>query len=105
MMPGNMTKAEALQWLQDYGSVSRGYPQEPAAAYLGLGVKRFRDDVAKGLLPQPRRHGRRLVWDKHALDKALDKYIDGSVSAIDDDPIMADIHAAQSPQVRPTSPL
>jgi hypothetical protein len=72
-MSGNMTKTKALEWLTKYGSTTRGYPQESAAAYLGLGVKRFRDDVAAGRLPQPERHGKRLVWDKVALDRYKDK--------------------------------
>ena len=71
-MPGNMTKAQALEWLTKYGAAARGYPQEPAAAYMGLGVKRFRDDVAAGRLPQPQTHGKRLIWDKIALDRYMD---------------------------------
>ena len=101
-MPGNKTKAEALEWLAKYGAVSRGYPQEIAAAYLGLGVKRFRDDVANGLLPKPQQHGKRLVWDKGALDKHMDCAAKtGDSVAQDHDPVMADIHAIQSPPLRP----
>jgi hypothetical protein len=65
-MAGNMTKVQALDWLVKYGAVTRGYPEEPAAAYLRLGVERFREDVAAGRLPPPERHGKRLVWDKTA---------------------------------------
>jgi hypothetical protein len=101
-MPGNMTKAKALEWLTKYGSSARGYPQEPAAAYIGLGVKRFRDGVAANLLPQPQRHGKRLVWDKLALDKYMDGQVNGGGPTPDHDAIMADIHAAQSPPVRTT---
>lgn len=72
-MPGNLTKAQALEWLQRYGAIVRAYPQEAAAAYLGLGSKRFRDEVAAGRLPQPNQHGKRLLWDKIALDRHLDK--------------------------------
>lgn len=100
-MPGNKTKAEALEWLAKFGPVSRGYPQEVAAAYLGLGVKRFRDDVAKGLLPQPQHHGKRLIWDRHALDRHMDCTDQSGDSADPDhDPIMADIHAIDSPPLR-----
>jgi len=103
-MPGNKTKAQALEWLAKYGAVSRGYPQEVAAAYLGLGVKRFRDDVAKGLLPLPKQHGKRLVWDKHALDKHMDCTVKtGEPCDADADPVMADIHASQSPPLCPGS--
>ena len=45
-MAGNMTKPEALHWLAKYGAVTWGYPEEAAAAYLGLGVKHFREEVA-----------------------------------------------------------
>ena len=99
-MPGNMTKAQALEWLAKYGSVARGYPQEAAAAYVGLGVKRFRDGVAARLLPQPQRHGKRLVWDKLALDRYMDTKVRADDTAPDHDPIMADIHAAHSPALR-----
>ena len=84
-----MTKAQALEWLAKYGTAARGYPQEVAAAYVGLGVKRFRDDVAAGLLPQPLQHGKRLIWDKLALDKCLDTKVKGGVRAPDHDSIMA----------------
>jgi len=70
-MPGNKTKAQALQWLKEHGATVRGYPQEAAAAYVGLGVKRFRDEVAAGRLPQPDRRGKRLIWDKIKLDQHL----------------------------------
>ena len=72
-MPGNLTKAEALKWLQRHGATVRGYRMEVAAAYLGLGVRRFRDEVAADRLPQPNQHGRRLLWDRVALDRHLDK--------------------------------
>ena len=100
-MPGNMTKAKASEWLAKHGTTVRGYPQEPAAAYLGLGVKRFRDSVAAGCLPQPQRHGRRLSWDKAALDAYMNRAADiGSAKSLTTDPIMASIHAAQPAQVR-----
>jgi hypothetical protein len=101
IMPGNMTKAKAFEWLEKHGGAVRGYPQEAAAAYLGLGVKRFRDGVAAGSLPQPQRHGKRLIWDKIALDKHMDaQFTDNGVSSPDHDPIMADIHAAHAPPIR-----
>lgn len=95
-----MTKAKAFEWLEKHGATVRGYPQEPAAAYVGLGVKRFRDDVAAGVLPQPQRHGKRLVWDKIALDRYMDTQANIGVGTANHDPIMADIHAAHAPTVR-----
>jgi hypothetical protein len=75
-MSGNMTKTKALEWLIKHGNTVRGYPQEAAAAYLGLGVRRFREDVDAGRLPQPERHGKRLVWDRAALDRYKDNTLD-----------------------------
>jgi hypothetical protein len=72
-MPGNITKAQALEWLSKNGTSVRGYRQEVAAAYLGIGVRRFRKDVAAGLLTNPEKHGKRLVWDKIALDSHRDR--------------------------------
>ena len=46
-----MTKLEALDWTVKYGAGTRGYPEEPAAAYPGLGVERFREEIAAGRLP------------------------------------------------------
>ena len=94
-MPGNMTKHEALEWLCKNGAAVRGYPAEAAAAYIGLGTKRFRDEVAANRLPQPQRHGKRLVWDKIALDRYLDKAGGVTLNEGDSDPVMASIHAAQ----------
>jgi hypothetical protein len=76
---------------------------EPAAAYLGIGIARFRKEVKEGLLPQPDRHGKRLVWDKVALDRHLDKKVDGAVPAAQppiSDPIMKAINAAEAAQLR-----
>ena len=48
-----------------------------ASAYLGLSPNTFRNEVADGLWPKPIRGGNasgrgKLLWDLHALDKALD---------------------------------
>lgn len=105
-----MTKVQALEWLARHGATTRCYPQEPAAAYVGLGTKHFRVEVAAGRLPQPQRHGKRLVWDRVTLDRHLDKKV-GDIeharlrSAPGDDPIMRSIHAAQSTTLRPGDPL
>jgi hypothetical protein len=105
-MPGNMTKRAALDWLAKYGAVTRGYPQEPAAAYLGLGVQHFRKEVAAGRLPPPERHGKRLVWDKVALDQHKNRALDGPATTHDQisDPIMASINAAKPTAARTGRP-
>ena len=104
-MPGNMTKAQALEWLKEHGTAVRGYRQEVAAAYLGIGVRRFREDVAAGKLPQPETHGKRLVWDKIVLDRHRDKKVEPATPGphlhAPDDPIMRSIHAAKSATLRP----
>jgi len=48
-----MPRARALEWLTKYGAVVRKYPQEPATAYMGSGLKRSCDDVGTGRVPQP----------------------------------------------------
>jgi hypothetical protein len=102
-MPGNMTKAQALDWLRKYGATTRGYRQEVAAAYVGLGVRRFRQEVDGGRLPKGHEHGKRIVWYKDELDGARAAWIDGRAGAPqhNSDPIMADIHAAQVTTLRP----
>ena len=91
--------------------MTRGYPQEPAAAYLGLGVQRFRDEVAAGRLPSPELYGKRLVWDKAALDRHKNRALDelavcqaepSHVRA--SDPVMVSIHAAKATTLRPADP-
>jgi hypothetical protein len=94
MLGHHVTKYQALEWLKKYGTSVRGYPQEAAAAYLGLGTKRFRSDVASGRLPQPERHGKRLVWDKLALDRSMDKALGVADGVRGHDPIMVSIHNA-----------
>jgi predicted DNA-binding transcriptional regulator AlpA len=50
----------------------RGLSREQAAAYVGLSVSTFNKLVAAGVLPQALAFGRRRVWDRRTLDKALD---------------------------------
>jgi hypothetical protein len=85
-IPGNMTKAQALEWLTRYDATVCGHPQEVAAGYLGLGVKRFHNEVADEWLPQPNRHGNRLFWDKIALDPHLDQVPSNTVLLSANDP-------------------
>ena len=48
-MAGNMTKVEPLDWLVKYGTVMRGWRSSLPLPNLGLGVKRFCEEVAAGL--------------------------------------------------------
>ena len=53
---------------------SRGWGLAEAAAYLGLSPARFERHVAEGLLPRPLPlGGRGRVWDRMAIDRALDR--------------------------------
>jgi excisionase family DNA binding protein len=50
----------------------RGLSREQAAAYLGISAGTFSDMVADGRTPAPKVINRRLVWDRHAIDRAFD---------------------------------
>jgi len=67
----------------------RGLNREQAAAYVGLSVSTFNKLVAASVLPQALAFGRRRVWDRRALDKALD-----AMSGIDPAALAAAAHDA-----------
>lgn len=50
----------------------RGLTRAQAAAYVGMSVDKFEKRVRIGSLPKPLPFGRPQVWDRHALDRALD---------------------------------
>lgn len=50
----------------------RGLNREQAALYVGLSVSTFNKLVAARVLPAALAFGRRRVWDRRSLDKALD---------------------------------
>jgi excisionase family DNA binding protein len=47
--------------------------REQAAEYCGLSRTFFDQTVANGGMPRPARLGRRVLWDRHKLDAAIDK--------------------------------
>lgn len=51
----------------------RCYNRKEAAAYVGVSVGHFDMLVRSGEMPQPIKFGGRKVWDKHSLDRAIDK--------------------------------
>jgi predicted DNA-binding transcriptional regulator AlpA len=51
----------------------RGLSREAAAQYTGIGVGMFDRLVKDGRLPKPIRIGGRKVWDRHAVDDAIDR--------------------------------
>jgi hypothetical protein len=50
----------------------RGMDADHAAAYLGLGVTKFREMVAAGLLPPPLDLDGSPRWDRVGLDRVFD---------------------------------
>lgn len=50
--------------------------REMAAAYLSLSTYMFDGMVADGRMPFPKVVGSRLLWDRLALDKAIDSLPD-----------------------------
>lgn len=49
----------------------RGLSHEEAARYVGLGTTKFDELIAEGLMPRPKKFGKRAVWDRVALDIAF----------------------------------
>jgi len=99
-MAGNLTKPEAERRLATGGVAKRGLSIEEAGAYVGLSASAFAKEVAAGRFPgpMPLRSSRRKIWDRAALDRALDGEPDKSPRGRD--PIMDAINAAQSAEVR-----
>jgi len=55
------------------GAWPRGLNADQAAAYVGLKRTKFLDEVKAGIWPAPLKFfGKRTVWDRHLLDRALD---------------------------------
>ncbi len=72
------------------GIQRRGLRLEEAAAYAGLSPRAFLDEVGAGNMPRPLRLKlRRRVWDRLALDRAIEIAQGNSGGAYD--PIMAAI--------------
>ncbi len=51
----------------------RGLSLDEAAHYWGLSPNSFKVEVKAGRAPKPLHFGRRRIWDKRALDQALDR--------------------------------
>lgn len=43
-----------------------------ASCYMGISKRNFLDRVSTYELPQPRRIGTRVLWDRHTLDEYVD---------------------------------
>ena len=51
----------------------RGLSREEAARYIGFGTTKFDEMVKDGLMPRPKRVGRRTIWDRWSLDTAFEE--------------------------------
>lgn len=50
----------------------RGLGRIQAAVYVGVGATKFDELVEQELMPKPKQIGKRLVWDRFALDAAFE---------------------------------
>jgi predicted DNA-binding transcriptional regulator AlpA len=53
----------------------RGLSRSLAAEYVGVGVTLFDELVAGGAMPKPFPLGRRRLWDRRAIDSAIDNLV------------------------------
>ena len=58
------------------GVTPRALSRVAASAYVGVSPTRFDQLVAEGSVPRPARLGRRVLWDRLALDRTLDVLFD-----------------------------
>jgi predicted DNA-binding transcriptional regulator AlpA len=50
----------------------RGLRREDAAAYIGVSPATFDELVKAGRMPQPKRIGKRTIWDRRQLDASFE---------------------------------
>ena len=56
----------------DFGFVPRGLRREASAYYVGVSPAKFDDWVERKIMPGPKKQDGVVVWDRRALDLALD---------------------------------
>jgi hypothetical protein len=104
-MPGTLTRTAAQDRLVALGIAPRGLSLDLAAAYVGLTPGVFLDAIKAGRFPPPQRHGKlgsakpmRTVWDRDALDQAMDKLskLEGKAAPLDPADIRQQMQAAIS---------
>lgn len=54
----------------------RGLARAEAAGYVGIGTTLFDQLIHKGKMPQGIRLEGRVLWDRRALDRAMDELFD-----------------------------
>jgi predicted DNA-binding transcriptional regulator AlpA len=67
------------------GAMARGLSRLQAAEYVGFSAIKFDSLVADGRMPQPARIDRRKLWDRYALDRALDKLFTGDNASAEEE--------------------
>lgn len=70
---GARSKRAMQSILVDIGISPRGLSEAQAAAYVGLSLTQFLSEVRRGRFSRPQYYGRRKVFDRHALDRDLDR--------------------------------
>jgi predicted DNA-binding transcriptional regulator AlpA len=68
-----MKKADAQTELARIGLTPRLLSRDQAAAYVALGTSAFDQAVAKRIMPSAKRIEGRILWDRHQIDKAVDR--------------------------------
>ncbi len=72
-MAGNISKVSATERLVKLGIQPRLLDLELAAAYVGLSPATFLTAVKERSYPAAISDGRRKMWDRRALDAAVDR--------------------------------
>jgi predicted DNA-binding transcriptional regulator AlpA len=62
------------------GVMPRGLSRVQAAEYVGVSSTLFDHMVADSRMPKPARCGRRVLWDRRQIDRALDGLFNEEVS-------------------------
>lgn len=78
-LPMHMLSAGLIHALP--ATARRCVDRKEAASYVGVSVGHFDKLVRSGEMPKPIKFGGRKVWDKHSLDRAIDR-LSGLVSSI-----------------------
>jgi predicted DNA-binding transcriptional regulator AlpA len=56
----------------DTGFMPRGLRREDAAFYVGVSPATFDEMVKDGRMPQPKKVGKRTIWDRRQLDASFE---------------------------------
>jgi predicted DNA-binding transcriptional regulator AlpA len=62
----------AAKSLDNAGLMPRGLRREDAAFYVGVSPATFDEMVKDGRMPQPKKVGKRTIWDRRQLDASFE---------------------------------